>query len=150
MVELAMTIGILSFAFVALLALVPVGLDTFRLAIDTTVETQIVQRVTSIARQAKFSELSKLDCNAEITGGIENGDLFFDEEGNEIKSQDGAVPTNATYSAAIRLEGRSALPANDGRQEINPNLATLAVTVRPISAPKRARFANILIANNGL
>lgn len=151
LVEVTLALGILSFAFVALFGLIPIGLVTFATAIDATVETQIVQRVTTVARQAKFSELEKLDrYPGKTEKGEEAADFFFDEQGNEIVADSAIAAKEYIYSAAFQLQDESSVPAAGGAQAVNPNLATVVLTIRRISAPNEARNANLLIANNGL
>src|SRR4051812_46441860 len=49
LIEIALTLGILSFAFLGLLALLPVGMDTFHQTIDASVSLQISQRIVGEA-----------------------------------------------------------------------------------------------------
>jgi len=60
LVEVTMAIGIISFAFVATIGLLPVGLSVSRQAIETTIQSQIVQQLTTQALQTDFSQLEKL------------------------------------------------------------------------------------------
>lgn len=88
LVETALALGIVSFAFVALLGLLPAGLTTFRQAMDTSVGAQIAQRIVSEAQETDFqimlASASMLDRGA-------GGQFFrlplryFDEQGNETR-----------------------------------------------------------------
>lgn len=86
LVETALAIGVIAFAFVGLLALLPAGLSNFRSAVDTSVGAQIFQRVVSDAEQADFDLLT-----GTASGG--KGDFyvlptrFFDDQGSEIVPQ---------------------------------------------------------------
>ena len=76
LVEVALALGIVAFAFVSLFGLLPVGLSTFRNAIDTTNESRIVQSFVSKVIATDFENLeSKVDyaSSQEI--------VYFDEEG---------------------------------------------------------------------
>src|SRR6266853_655334 len=92
LVETALAIGIVAFAFVSLIALLPLGLTHFRSAVDTSVESQIFQRVVTDAEQADFDLL---------TGSAKSGSgqfyvlpaRFFDEQGGEIVPRSPGQPT---------------------------------------------------------
>jgi uncharacterized protein (TIGR02598 family) len=84
LVETALALGILSFSFVGILGVIPMGLSTFATAINATVEAQVVQRVTTVARQTKFSQLAKLDANPGKQNGEETPDFYFNEHGTQV------------------------------------------------------------------
>lgn len=83
LVETALAIGVIAFAFVGLLALLPAGLNNFRGAVDTSVSAQIFQRVVTDAEQADFDLLT-----GTATSG--KGEFyvlptrFFDDQGSEV------------------------------------------------------------------
>lgn len=60
LVEVAIAIGILAVALVALLGLLPGGMTTFRTAMDTSITAQIAQRIMHDLEQAEFSEVIDL------------------------------------------------------------------------------------------
>jgi prepilin-type N-terminal cleavage/methylation domain-containing protein len=94
LVEVALAIAVIAFAFVALLSLLPAGLTTFRRALDISVCTQIAQRIVADAHGADFDlvvdrdNLPASDQESEFSfraPTIANpGVRFFDEQGNEI------------------------------------------------------------------
>lgn len=55
LIEVVLCLGIMSFAIVALLGLMPVGLQAFRQSIDVTTQAQIAQQITSEAQLADWS-----------------------------------------------------------------------------------------------
>lgn len=73
--EVAMAIGIIAVAFVALLSLLPAGLNTYRAAIDDANETWIIQSMNSLVQTSDFARIPDLayDKSQEI--------YYFDEEG---------------------------------------------------------------------
>lgn len=150
LVEVMLALGIISFAFVALLGLIPLGLDMFRNAVDATVEAQILQRVTTVARQGRFSQLDQLNRNAAQQAGKEAPDFFFDEQGSEITDPNAIKELQYIYTAAVLLKPVSNIPAGASSEEANPNVATLNVFIRRESAPRDVRHSSIFIANNGL
>src|SRR5262249_8294149 len=101
LVEIALAIGIIAFAFVALMSLMPAGLTTYRRALDISICTQIAQKIVTEAQQTDFDTLS--DANNTIAklpaSGAPGHDYsfrmhypgtsdvwvrYFDEQGSEI------------------------------------------------------------------
>ena len=127
LVEVALAIGIIAFAFVALMSLLPAGLTTFRRALDISICTQIAQRIVSEAQLVDFdvvtdkANLPASALNREYSfrmhqpGTTQVWVRYFDEQGNEIKV---ASPPNLTgdeklrmiYAVNIRVIPRVSLP----------------------------------------
>jgi uncharacterized protein (TIGR02598 family) len=80
LVEVVLAVGVVAFAFVAILGLIPAGMTQFRQAIDTTVCAQIAQRVIGDAQQTNYDEL-------------------IDREGMEARFQTTQAWTNFTFRA---------------------------------------------------
>ena len=101
LVEVVLALGVVAFAFVALFSLLPVGMGVFREAMDTSVSTQIVQRIAGDAQETDFDNLVDPAKN----GGTATADWFvlplryFDDQGSEVKVV-GAAPS-ATEKAKI-------------------------------------------------
>ncbi|XHR29495.1 MAG: Verru_Chthon cassette protein B [Chthoniobacteraceae bacterium] len=74
LVEVTMAIGVFGFAFAAIMGLIPMGLSTFRQAMDASVGTQICQRVINDIQQTDYDTLT----------GNSLDDRYFDEAGNEV------------------------------------------------------------------
>ena len=102
LVEVALALGIVAFAFVSLFGLLPVGLTTFRNAIDTTNESRIVQSFVSKVIATDFENLQqKVDyaSTQEIS--------YFDEEGLPLDTSLKPVPSksvNRIYAAKLFVE----------------------------------------------
>lgn len=73
LIEVTMAIGIVAFAFVSIMGMLPVALNAFNRSVDSTIETQIAQRLYANAQQVKFSEI-----------GTMAGGSVFDGEGNLV------------------------------------------------------------------
>jgi len=56
-----MAIGIIAIAFVALIGLLPVGLNTYRAAIDESNQTWIMQSMNSMVQTTDFAHVKELD-----------------------------------------------------------------------------------------
>jgi uncharacterized protein (TIGR02598 family) len=87
LVEVTMAIGIIAFAFVALLGLIPTGLGVFRESIDTANEMWIVQNLNSMIQVTPWNEVEKL----------KDYTFYFDEEGRmtDRESESGSAGLNA-------------------------------------------------------
>ncbi len=59
LVEVTLALGIVAFAFVSVLGLVPVGLTNFRGAMENSIKSQILQQVASDVRQTGFLKLQE-------------------------------------------------------------------------------------------
>ncbi len=81
LIEVAISLGVVSFAFVSILSLVPLGMTTFHSAMDISVGTQISQRVVNDLQQTDFGTL--INSTQPVR--------YFDEQGQEVPSATGAV-----------------------------------------------------------
>ena len=128
-----MAIGIVSFAFVSVLGLIPTGLTTFRRALDVSIGSQIAQRVINEAQQTDFSVL---------VSGSSSNPRYFDDQGTEV------VPTNAyslsaterariVYWVNTQVQASTSIPYTTGTSQLNGNLATVTIQVanNPGSVP---------------
>lgn len=147
LVEVALAVGIAGFALVSLLGLLPIGLNTFRTAMDTSVCAQIAQRVFNDAQQADFAVLiNEKDNAAKPAGytfrapgralgddGTKTPVRFFDDQGVEV------IPKNAgslseeerariLYHVNVRIMPQSTIPHANNRK-FAPDLATITVEV---------------------
>src|SRR3954468_2269565 len=117
LVEVVIAVGVVAFAFVAILGLIPAGMGQFRQAIDTSVCAQIAQRVINDAQETDFTTLVD-EKNLPTTGSDDfafrtpsiaatSGSTatnpgkcirYFDEQGSKV------IPANTTTSALSALE----------------------------------------------
>jgi uncharacterized protein (TIGR02598 family) len=96
LVEVTLSIGIISFAFVGIFTLIPTGLNTFRQATDASVGSQIAQCVIGDIQQTDYVVLTdeanlpqgpaELPANYTFRGPAVNAPAFryFDEQGVEV------------------------------------------------------------------
>ncbi len=126
MVELVVSLGVLSFAFVGLLGLLPVGMTTFGKAIDTSVGMQISQRVVDEALLTDFNTFL----------GKAQAVRYFDDQANELTSATGAI-----YYVNVRTLPAVTVP---GATDANSNLAEITVQIATNPAAKKL----VLDANN--
>ena len=101
LVEVTLAIGVFGFAFTAIVGLIPMGLTTFRQAMDASVGSQICQRVINDAQQTDFDVLTS-SSNANIV-------RYFDDAGNEL-----STPAKAIYHVKTVVTGTPPLPGTTG------------------------------------
>ena len=127
LVEIAIAIGILAVALVALIGLMPAGMANFRKAMDTSVTAQIAQRLMHDMEEAEFSSLVDLpQLPSDPTGycppnfsfrapTVQNPTIrYFDDQGAEVIPQ-GPTPSalenqQIVYHANIRIIPRAVMP----------------------------------------
>jgi uncharacterized protein (TIGR02598 family) len=147
LIEVTLALGIVSFAFVALLGILPAGLNHFTHSVDASTESQIAQTILTQARQAKFSELQT----------FASADQFnFDEQGNLLTSADKAqkVYFADTSKGDIKVYYKSTMevgdePKDDGYDAKKTAVAVVSITVRKVSESREKRVMVAYIANNG-
>jgi uncharacterized protein (TIGR02598 family) len=123
LIEIALALGVLSFGFLATFGLIPVGMGTFRQAMDTSIGSEIVQRVLNDARQTDFNDL--------ILASGSNGKSFryFDNQGNELQTANsGVAPAGAIYEVNTRINPTTALPVTSGSNSLT-TLVTVTIQI---------------------
>lgn len=127
LVEVAIAVGILAVALVALMALLPVGMNDFRKAMDISVTAQIAQRIVHDMEQAEFSEVIDItNLPSDPTSycpphysfrapTVQSPALrYFDEQGVEIIPAGSNLSENekkaVLYYVNIRIIPRAQLP----------------------------------------
>ena len=132
-----MAIGIVSFAFLTTLGLIPTGLKTFRSAIDTSVGGQIFQRVINEAQQTDFDTLV----------GSVPAVRYFDDQGNEL---DSGLASKAIYHVNTRILPSTALTTT-GTAASNASIATITVQIaKNPGNTALTKVSNLWTANSGV
>lgn len=149
LVETALAVGVVAFAFVGLLALLPMGLTHFRGAVDTSITSQIFQRVITDAEQADFDRLT-----GTATGGSSEFYVlptrFFDDQGSEVVPRIAGRPTAYEGQQIIyHVHVRGSKPGPDAAGGKGPVLFTslpAAPGARRFS-PRDSTFLTVQIAH---
>ena len=125
LIEVVLALGVVTFAFVALFGMLPVGLNAFNNSIDATMEAQIAQSVMSQLRQAKFSQL---------------GILYNDTQAGLYSSPAGAPSFYKSYTT------RFAPPQPGWFYDDQGNAATISGTtaVNPVNTPVNTANSNYI------
>lgn len=151
--EVSVALAILAVALVALMGLLPSGLNNFRAAMDAQTAGEIFQRVVADAQETDFDALlaSKVQ-----TGG--RGAQFyrlplrhFDNQGTEVKVADPDAPTAAEAAAILyTVRVRGSLPGDPDPGNHTENFATsLPGSAAPRFNPRGLTFLTIQIAGTG-
>jgi uncharacterized protein (TIGR02598 family) len=123
LVEVTLALGIVAFAFLALLALLPAGNVAFRRAIDLAVCGQIAQRVISDCQNGDFDKLTEADPKSTSADQSTTGKSilmtmrYFDDQGREIIPATPKRPNrdeiaHAVYWVNTRVIQTAPLPRN--------------------------------------
>ena len=127
LIEVAIAVGILAVALIALLGLLPGGMTNFRKAMDTSITAQIAQRIMHDMEQAEFSEvidLTHLPTDAtsycpphySFRAPLVKAPAFryFDEQGEEVIPKTTKLSDDerkaVVYYVNIRIIPRAELP----------------------------------------
>jgi uncharacterized protein (TIGR02598 family) len=154
LVEVALAIGIIAFAFVALFALIPTGLTTFRSAIDNSNETWIMQGMNSMVQTTDFANVKKL--SFESSGEI----YYYDEEARftdtlKIPTTDPKVIQTRLYQVKLlvddmyRPNGDDKTPTSNGDGRYMSHGWRVIVLIAPLQDPTaNTQFEKVINARS--
>lgn len=124
LVEVTLAIGVVAFAFVALVGMLPVGLQTFRRAVDASVGAQIAQRVVNDVQQTDFDLLVGGNTGKFL---FQSATRYFDDQGSEVSGSASAI-----YHVKTWITPATVLPYSGGSapsEANNENLATVTIQI---------------------
>jgi len=125
LVEIVLAIGIVSFAMVAILGLVPVGLNTYRDAMNFSVESAIAQRLAGDIQRTEFA-------NQPATPSV----FYFDDQGIN------AIEANAIFTADV-IPPQSLFAG--GILGANAPVRTVLIKIRNRTTPARTNSYSVII-----
>ena len=97
LVEIVVAVGIVATVMVALLGMIPTGLNTVNEAADTMAEIRIAQQILGEVQMADWEDLDQWDSKP----------YYYDPEGNKIENQaDGDV----RYTCRVEIEDDLFIP----------------------------------------
>ena len=123
--EISVALAITGIAFVALLALIPPGMNNFRAAMDNQTATEIFQRVVADAQETDFDTLVPKDASQYGGAGGQFYRLplrYFDDQGSELKVANPDAPTadeSARIVYTVRVRGSKPGDANPAQHSDN-------------------------------
>ena len=121
-----MAIGIVSFAFVSIFGMIPVGLTSFRNAMNASIGSQIVQQVVTDLQQTSFKELTQDAASAQ------DHFRFFDDQGIQVGDPTKVGDANAVLTAAEKAKViyQAKIVVQTGTTALSsPSLATIMIDV---------------------
>jgi uncharacterized protein (TIGR02598 family) len=141
LIEVAISTGIVGFAMISILGMVPVGLASFKQARDNTVEPDIVQALTSELDTTGFANISSMAYPAQT--------YYYDAEGNAITLTGSVTPSNAIYTAKISLQSISSTPTTASVFPVNlPNEAyNVQIAITNVTEPNQPHTYSVIVAN---
>ena len=116
LVEVVLALGIVAFAVIPAVVLLPVGLNVHRSAINLTVGSQIVQRVTADLEQANFASLCPVPGTASAPS-VTTLMRYFDDQGGELLTATGQPDVNSfnrIYDVKVIVTSPGSLPGLPG------------------------------------
>jgi uncharacterized protein (TIGR02598 family) len=139
LVEVAISLGIVTFSLTALLGIVPIGLAHFREAIDTTVSSQLAQRVITDAEQTDF-DLLIASAESSTADFFVLPERYFDEQGSEVQGNDPQAAEKTIYH--VRVRGSQPGPANPS----SSGGSFTSLPGEPRFRPRGAAFLTVQVA----
>lgn len=142
--EIVLVLGIVSFAFVGVIGLLPAGMDVFRASMNAGTGAQIAQRVLNEAQQTEFTALTS-GAGAQLSAELIPM-RYYDEEGNELPASEAA---KSLYHVHAVVQNAPAFPDSKGKNTVAMDeLATVVVqvAVNPAQRPLAATGTNLLWA----
>ena len=144
LVEVTLALGIIAFAFVALLGMLPAGLSNFRQSIDTVNEATIVQDLNSMVQVTDWSKVDDLDYS-------KSGEVYYySEEGRLTDTK--TKPVSGLPVGKSRLYGAKLLiqpfyrPATSQSDLAKPARRVLVVIANITQPPILEEFDRVTSA----
>lgn len=133
LVELALAISIVAFSFLALLGLLPAGLQSNRASLRNTLQTHILQSISADVRLTDFQTLQSDAFSLSFP-------RTYDNEGNVLTNSE--HPQVPIYTVQLVSAAAAELPGGS----INPDLLTLQFSLLCTSQPDSSREFAISVA----
>lgn len=144
LIEVALALGIVGFAFVGLMGLLPIGLSTFRVAIDQTNEGRIMETLSTKTQAAEFASVP-----AQFDFQQSQNVFYFDEEGTFIKQgTTGYGGLNATEKLAALYSVKVFVSAGWNGNVDSTNSNTAVVLMTGTGSGGATQFENELKTSN--
>lgn len=131
LVETTIAMGIVAFAMVPILGLVPMGLTTFRNAISVTAEAQIVQGLSNEILLTDYQLLTDKYSSEQVS--------YYSDEGEHLLSGGDAA---ALYQAKVVLQDVSA-PADSSVTPVASKCAIIEIS--PVANPANSKKYSLVI-----
>jgi len=127
LVEVVLALGIVSFAFIGIIGMLPVGMNTFRQATDATVQAQITQQIITQVRETNYADLNSFTKDDPATHQARI--YLFDDQGILVSDESLSI-----YKVAVDVIGNTTVfPSSSGNADATPvdvaKLATVKIYI---------------------
>lgn len=140
LVEVVIALGIISFGLLAVIGLMPVGLNTMRDAMDDTAEALIANQITGQALLTSFDELEN---------SFDGTKFYFDDEGQPLDGENNFT----RYRVITQIKDPTFPGSGTAPAPVADHLKILEVTIvsSAVANAKNAEtnYFNVPIANSG-
>lgn len=138
LVEVTLALGVVSFALLALVGVMPAGLSTMRQAADKLVESQVVRQLGADALHTPFSKLSSR------FSGVS---MYYDDAGLALSN---ASDPGVRYRASVVL-AQPAFPGSTTETSLTNSLWTMRIALATVSSGREisTNYYNIQVPNSG-
>lgn len=136
LIEVTISLGIVAFAMVSLVGLLPAGLSNFRTAMSQTIESQIVQGLSEEIALTDFANLADL----------EGKKFTYDNSGISTRSGDPAT----IYTATVKLEAvdsLSSFPVRLQDSSARNEAYNVRIQISRANQPQQINQYSLIVAN---
>ncbi|CAN5687498.1 hypothetical protein BH09VER1_BH09VER1_03700 [soil metagenome] len=139
LIEVVLALGVVSFAFVGIVGLMPVGLKTFRTAMEMNMQSQLSQRIAGETQRSRFDDLKASDFSSL------NFPQYFDDQGSPVAS---ASDPNCLYTVDVAsAPAQVKLP---GSAVANTNILSLNFSIKKKTDSTKTNYFSVIVANTGI
>jgi uncharacterized protein (TIGR02598 family) len=144
LVEVVMALGIMSFALMGIVGLLPAGLSQFRQAVDVTMKAQISQELTASVQRTEF-----IDLNGFGTASSPKVS-YYDSEGAQLSEtkKDTYAYMAKTYVADLSQLLAPTWASSAGGPPLN-NVSAVKIEITSRTSPDRPHTSISYVANTG-
>lgn len=131
LVEVVLALGLVSFAVIAIMGLLPTGLAALRQAMNQTVEAQIVKTISAQSVNTPFTDLGSIS--------------YFDEEGLPTAAANARYTVNVTTQPPV-------FPSSEAAGSLTNSLTALKIQIVAKPGPAangETNFYTLQVANAG-
>lgn len=136
LIEVTISLGIVAFAMVSLVGLLPAGLSNFRTAMSQTIESQIVQGLSEEIALTDFANLTDL----------EGKKFTYDNSGISTRAGDPAT----IYTATVKLEAvdsLSSFPVRLQDSSARNEAYNVRIQISRANQPQQINQYSLIVAN---
>jgi len=132
LIEVLLSLGIVSFAFMALCGVLPVGLQTYREAMDATCRANIVRVISAELAQAGYTNI-----DSNLTGT----NRYFSDQGLAVSS-----PADARFCVKyVNVQSGTTLFT-----ATNSSLKPVTIEISSVQGGRSMARLTVFVADNGI